>query len=317
MQQTDTLLPGAVEAAPAPHPMSGVKNKLRSLLGKVLPYSMVAPAIGVFSVFIIYPILYMVYLSFFKWNMMGPKVFIGLENFQNMFADPDFWQVLGNSFQYMFWSVTLSIAIALPLAVYLSKQTKRSNFLQSVVFTPYIVSLVSISFIWMWLMDSDYGLLNYLLSVLRIPKIGWLDDPNVALFSLILVSVWKSIGYNVIILISAMQTIPRYLYEAASLDHASGVTTFFKITLPMLSPNLFFLALMNMISSFKVFEPVKVMTAGGPLNSTNTLVYNIYQYGFEFYKIGYASALGVVLLVIIGICTIFYFKAMSRRVHYR
>lgn len=294
-----------------------ISGALKQFASAALPYAMVAPAMAVFSVFILYPIGYMVYLSFFKWNMIGPKTFVGLENFTGLLTDKAFWQVLGNSFQYMFFMVTFSVGLALPLAVYLKKNTKVNRMMQSVIFTPYIVSLVSVAFVWMWLMDSDYGLLNYMLKMVGVSPVSWLDSPKVAMFSLILVSVWKGIGYNTIILISAMQTIPAYLYEAASLDRAKRSTVFFKITLPMISPSLFFLTLMNMISAFKVFETVNIMTQGGPMNSTNTLVYNIYQYGFNFYKIGDASAIGVVLMVIIGICTYLYFRTLSSRVHYR
>lgn len=284
---------------------------------KVAPYIMVAPSIVVFLVFILYPIIYMIYLSLFDWNLIGTKKFVFLQNFVELFGNTDFWQVMNNSFMYMFLTVTLSIFLAMPLAVYLNRKDKISSILQSVVFSPYIVSLISVAFIWMWLMDSDYGLLNYILNLLGISSVNWLGDPKVAMLSLVLVSVWKSIGYNAIILISSMQSIPQYLYEAANLDRAKKIVVFFKITLPMISPTLFFIVLMNMIASFKVFETVNVMTQGGPMNSTNTLVYNIYQYGFQFYKIGYASAIGVVLMAIIAVCTIAYFVLLSRRVYYR
>jgi len=317
MLNMDRTLENAAAYAARAKKRAVSQGRLKRIAVASVPYLMVTPAILVFLVFIIYPIFYMIYLSFFKWNMIGPQVFIGLDNFTDMLTDRDFWQVFRNSFQYMFFMVTLSISLALPMAVYLKRNTKINSILQSVVFTPYVVSLVSIAFVWMWLMDSDYGLLNYLANLVGLPSVGWLGDPNVAMFSLILVSVWKGIGYNTLILISSMQTIPPYLYEAANLDRAKGGTVFFRITLPMISPTLFFLTLMNMISAFKVFETVNIMTQGGPMNSTNTLVYDIYQYGFTFYKIGYASAIGVVLMVIIGICTLLYFRALSSRVHYR
>lgn len=305
--------------APAAHDQAAKARAgaLRRLGHKALPYAMVAPAMVVFGLFTIYPIFYMIYLSFFKWNLIGEKVYIGVKNFTDMFANPDFWQVLGNSLYYMVATVFFSIALALLLAVYLKKDTRINRALQSVVFTPYIVSLVSVAFVWMWLMDSDYGLLNYILELLHLPKVGWLEDPKVAMNSLVLVSVWKSLGYNAIILISAMQAVPGYLYEAAALDRAKPATVFFKVTLPMISPSLFFLTLMNIIASLKVFETVNIMTQGGPMNSTNTLVHELYLYGFSYYKIGYASALGVVLMVVIGLFTIAYFWALGRRVHYR
>jgi sn-glycerol 3-phosphate transport system permease protein len=216
----------------------------------------------------------------------------------------------------MFFSVSISILLAIALAAYLKENTKFNALLQSFIFTPYVVSLISVAFIWMWLMDSDFGLLNFILKSVGLPAVHWLDDPKVAMFSMILVAVWKGIGYNTLILISAMQAIPACLYEAATLDNAKLFRTFFHITLPMISPTLFFLTLMNIIAAFKVFEQVNVMTAGGPMNATNTLVFDIYQYGFKFYKLGYASAQGVVLMVLIGICTAAYFGVLAKRVHY-
>ena len=191
------------------------------------------------------------------------------------------------------------------------------RLLQSAIFLPYVMPLVSVAFIWVWLMDADYGLLNWLLGLVGLPGIRWLQDSAVAMNSLILVSVWKCVGYNTLIILSAMQGVPGYLYEAARLDKAGPTKTFFKITLPMISPSLFFLTLMNLIACFKMFETVNIMTAGGPANATSTLVYSLYQYGFKFYKLGYASAEGVVLMLIIGACTLVYFGALSKRVHYR
>ncbi len=281
------------------------------------PYLMIAPSIAIFGCFLLYPIAYMIYLSFFKWNLLGPKKYIGLDNYRSLLANPEFFQVLGSSLHYMFLSVACSIVLGLLLALFLRKDTPVNRFLQGAVFAPYIVPLVSVSFIWMWLMDTDFGFLNYLLSLVGMQPIGWLDDPKVALNSLVLVAVWKGLGYNTLIFVSALQAIPGYLYEAARLDKTPPARQFFRITLPMLSPTLFFITLMNIISSFKVFDTINIMTKGGPVNATNTLVYYIYQYGFEFYKIGYASAVGVVLMAIIAMLTVAYFALLSRRVHYR
>ena len=292
------------------------KSPLKKLLITLRPYAMVAPAMAVFGVFLLYPIFYMIYLSFFKWNLIGEMEFIGLQNYADMLGDKDFWQVLGNSIYYMVMVVLLTMALSLLLAAYLNKDTRINRILQSITFTPYITSMVSVAFIWMWLMDSDYGLFNYFLSLFGLDPVGWLSDPKVAMNSLVLVSTWKGLGYNTIIIISAMQAVPGYLYEATSLDKAPKWKVFWKITFPMISPTIFFLALMNIIAALKAFETVNIMTQGGPVNSTNTLVYNIYQYGFEYFKIGYASALGVALMVVIGIFTLIYFKVLSKRVHY-
>ena len=298
---------------------TGLKQKslIRRIAITLRPYAMIAPAMAVFGTFILYPIFYMIYLSFFEWNLIGDKKFIGVGNYTKMFADNDFWQVMGNSIYYMVMVVVLQMALSLLLAAYLNKNTRVNRILQSIAFTPYITSMVSVAFIWMWMMDSDYGLLNYFLGLFGIEPIGWLSDPAIAMTSLVLVSVWKGLGYNTIIIISAMQSVPAYLYEAASLDKTPRWKSFIKITLPMISPTVFFLALMNIIAALKVFETVNIMTQGGPVNSTNTLVYNIYQYGFEYFKIGYASALGVALMVVIGFFTLIYFKVLSKRVHYQ
>lgn len=288
-----------------------------TLLRKILPYIMIAPAMVTSIVFLIYPIIYMFYLSFYNWNMLGEMKFIGFDNYVSLLTDPEFMQVLLNTCQFTFWTVSGSLSLGLAFALYLKKSSKMNNIIQTIMFTPYVLPMVSIAFVWMWIMDTDLGLLNYVLDLFGIDKVMWLGDPKVAMYSLIIVNIWKSAGYYTLIFLSALQGIPTYLYEAAELDNAKPVTTFFKITLPMLSPTLFFLALTAIIGSFKVFETVNVMTSGGPLNSTTTLVYYIYQYGFQYYKIGYASAVGVILMLIVSIFTIIYFCGFQKKVHYQ
>ena len=305
-------------ACPRPRPFwSRTREKTKTAGRRMLPYLLIAPAMVVLFVFLLYPIGYMVFLSFFEWNMIKPMEFVGLQNFITMFKDPAFFQTLLNTLQYTFFTLLFGMGLAVLAALFLKKNTRLNRFLQSTIFMPYVMPLVSVAFIWMWLMDTDYGLLNFLLQTLHLPTVDWLGSTSVAMYSLILVSVWKCVGYNTLIILSAMQAVPNYLYEAASLDRAPARRTFFKITLPMISPSLFFLTLMNLIACFKVFETVNLMTAGGPVNATTTLVYSIYRDGFQFYKLGYASAEGVVLMVIIGICTLLYFGVLSKRVHYR
>lgn len=291
---------------------------MKKAIKTLKPYLFVAPALIVFIVFSIYPILNTIFLSFYEWDMISPtKEFVGIKNYQTLFRDVKFYQTLSNTFVYMLLTVGLGVILAIALALFLRKDTRINKFMQNLIFTPYIVSLASISFLWMWLMNNDFGLLNYLLSLVGVGPIDWLGNPKVALISLVIISVWKTLGYNTLIILSALQNIPKHLYEAASLDKATKRQTFFKITLPMISPTLFFLTIVSIIASFKVFETIQIITNGGPQNSTNTLVYSIYEYGFQFYKIGYASTIGVVLLVIISIFTIIYFKLLSKKVHYQ
>lgn len=298
---------GAVKARP------GVRNPV----GKALPYLLVAPAMVIFLLFVIWPVLYMVYVSFFNWNMIADMEFAGIQNYVKMFRDKDFWKVLGNTFRFMLMIVPASMVLSLLIALYLKKNTRVNRLLQNIMFLPNIVSLVSVSFIWMWMMDEDRGLFNFVLGLLHLDSVNWLGDPKVAMFSLALVNIWKSLGYYVLIFVAALQGIPGYLYEAAALDRARPVSVFFKITLPMLSPTLFFLTLTGIIGSFKTFESVSLMTGGGPADSTNTLVYELYQQGFVYYKTGYASAMGVVLMLIVGAMTLVYFTVLQKKVHYQ
>ena len=254
----------------------------------VKPYLLIAPALVLLCVFCIYPIFNMIGLSLYEWDMISPfKKFVGLQNFVKLAADKQFLK------------------------------TRLNGLLQSVAFSPYIVSLASIALLWMWLMNNDFGFLNALLAVFGIPAIDWLGSPKFALMSLIIINVWKSVGYNALILVSALQGIPPHLYEAARLDRANTWRTFSRITFPMISPTVFFLALVDVIAAFKVFETIQIITQGGPQNSTNTLVFSLYEYGFQFYKVGYAAAIGVVLFFIVLLFTILYFAVLSKRVHYQ
>ena len=287
-------------------------------INTIKPYIFLAPALIILSVFSIYPILHMITLSFYEWNMISPvKTFVGLTNFINLVSDVKFYQIIGNTLIYVVFTVGLNIILGMALALFLNRKTKISSFLQSIAFFPYIVSLASISLLWMWIMNKDFGLLNALLEFLHLQTIDWLGSTTYALISLIIISVWKGVGYNALIILASLQSVPKYLYEAARLDKASSWKIFRKITLPMISPTVFFLTLMDAIASFKVFETIQIITEGGPQNSTNTLVFALYEYGFHFYKIGYAASIGVVLFLIIAIFTIGYFVVLSKKVHYQ
>lgn len=294
------------------------KRQNRSVLHAIKPYLCIAPAVVILAVFWVYPIFNMGYLSLFKWDLISPTMkFVGLQNFQKLFADPQFWQTLANTLIYTVFVVGLGVGGGLLIALFLKKRTKTNGFLQAVIFSPYVVSLASIALLWMWIMNRDFGLLNGVLGFFGISAVDWLGDTHVALASLILISVWKSIGYDALILVSALQGIPQHLYEAARLDRAGAWATFRTITFPMISPTMFFLVIVDVIASLKVFETIQIMTQGGPQNATNTLVFSLYQYGFAFNKVGYAAAIGMVLLVLIAVFSIVYFKVLSKRVHYK
>ncbi len=249
--------------------------------------------------------------------MRGTPEFIGIGNYVQLYNNADFMESLGNTIWFMVMNVMLSISVALMLALFLHRNTRINSFITTLSFTPNVIPLVSVSILWMWLMNKDSGLLNIILSWFGIASVGWLSDPNVALFSLVLVSVWKSVGYNSLLIMSALAAVPVHLYDAARLDNASKTSILVNITLKMISPTIFFLTIINIIASFQVFDSINIMTQGGPNNATNTLVFGIYKQGFEYYRVGYSAAMSVILMVIIGLLTIVYFKMLSKRVHYR
>ncbi|MFY0544079.1 carbohydrate ABC transporter permease [Brevibacillus sp. H7] len=286
---------------------------------KARPYAYIAPALLFFAVFFFFPIAYMVYLSFHDWSLLNLEEmeWVGLDNFIALLADADFHQVLTNTMVYTVCTVTLGIGLAFFLALWLNRKAKIYGIVQAAVFSPHVVSLVSVAMLWMWLMDPQYGLLNAVLEFIGLPGYTWLADTSSALASLVLVSVWKVVGYNTLVFIAGLQSIPRDIYEAAALDRSPSWRTLTRITIPMLSPTLFFLLVINTISSFQVFDTIYIMTQGGPVNSTNMLVFYIYEQGMDFYNGGIASAASVVLLALVGLLTLFHFLFMEKRVHYR
>lgn len=280
------------------------------------PYLYIIPSLTLLAIFYIYPIFNNFYLSFFKWDLINPKEFVGWDNFNALFGNKTFGKILGNTLLYMFCSVGFTVVISVVLAVWLNRPTHARSLAQGVIFTPHIISMVSVSFIWMWMFNEKYGLLNYLLGLVGIEAQKWLSSKELAMPSIILVAVWKQVGYDTLMLIGGLQAIPAQLYEAASLESRNPFQIFRKITLPLLSPTLFFVVIMNLINAAKAFDTVSIMTQGGPVNATNTLVYYIYQRAFNYMQIGRAAAGGSVLFVILMALTIVYFILLNRRVHY-
>ncbi|WPS87724.1 sugar ABC transporter permease [Brevibacillus halotolerans] len=307
------------KSLPTPSVWSREQMMKTKFLEHVRPYAYITPALLFFTLFFLFPIGYMIYLSFHDWSLLnlGEIEWVGFANFRELFYEPDFHLVFLNTIVFIIGTVSISILLAFFLALWLNRTAKIYGIMQAAVFSPHIISLVSVSMLWMWLMDPQYGLLNALLEFIGLPAYTWLSDTKSALISLILVSVWKGVGYNTLVFIAGLQSIPKDLYEAASLDQASKWKTLRKITLPMLSPTLFFLTVINIISSFQVFDTIYIMTQGGPVNSTNMLVFYIYEQGMDFYNGGIASAASVLLLGLIGVVTLLHFLFMEKRVHYR
>lgn len=289
----------------------------RSIWPAVRPYVMILPAMTGIILFVMYPIFYLVKLSLYQYNLLNKdkSKFVGLNNFKEIFSRDDFYNALTITVIYTVGVVVLTMALSLLIAVWLSRNTRINAIVQAGIFTPHIISIVSIALVWMWLMEPNYGLFNFVLKTVGLPGLPWLQSSSTSLMSVIMVSVWQNVGYYALIIVAALKSIPPTIYEAAALDNASKFKVFTKITLPLISPQLFFILIIMTIGSFKVFDTVKMMTGGGPNGSTTTLVYYIYE--FRTNSIGYASATGVVLMAIIALLTFVYFRLLSQKIHYQ
>ncbi|MCE1196749.1 sugar ABC transporter permease [bacterium] len=293
----------------------------RKRLGWAASYLMVLPATLFLLAFTIYPMFNLVHLSLFKGNAMNPyKQFVGLDNYKNIFfVNHEFLPALKNTAYYTLAVVVLLISFAVIFAVWMFKDRRINDLAQTVFFTPHLIAAVSCAFIWSWLYNSNnYGLFNSVLGFFHIAPVRWLDTTETAMNSVIIMNVWKGIGYYALIILSALKAVPPEIYEAAKLDSAPRLTVFFKITLPMLSPQLFMLLVTITTGSFRVFDSIRIMTGGGPGASTTVLTMFIYDYAFQRNNaLGIGAAAGVVLMVILILLTLLDFKGLEKKVHYQ
>lgn len=278
-------------------------------------YIFVLPALLGFICFMAYPTVYGLYLSFFDVKLFD-KEFIGLANYMTLFTDINFILSIGRTAYYTIGVLVIGIPLALFLAILVNQKIKGISFFRTIYYMPVITMMIAASMIWKGLLGTNYGLINYVLDFIGIENIPWLTDPKWSMPAIILMSIWKGTGFNMIVFLGGLQTISGSLYEAAKIDGANKIQTFFKITLPMLSPTIFFVTITTMINSFQVFEQAMVLTKGGPQNSTTTIVYYIYNNAFAWFKPGYASAQAVVLFLILLTITGIQFKMQKRWVHY-
>ncbi|MCC8126638.1 MAG: sugar ABC transporter permease [Clostridiales bacterium] len=297
-------------------------GKMRKGEGKdaLMGYLLAAPAVILLLLFTVYPLIYLVYRSLLGGNLITKEPpFVGFQNYRILIESSDFHQVLKNTAIYTLITVVFTITLAVVIAAWLNgkKHSRLNEVVQTFIFTPHIISMVSVSTLFLWLMDSRSGFFNAVLSMLGLEPYTFLASPDTALFSMAMVMVWKGLGYYVLLIMAALQNIPASVYEAAEMDDTPGIRIFFKITLPMISPTILFTSVVATIASFKVFDSVSIMTGGGPLNSTNTLVYYIYDYAYRYGKPGQACAAGVVLLIFVCVITYVQFKVSRKRVHYQ
>lgn len=269
------------------------------------------PALIGTLIFIIIPVICSFGLSFAKWDLLNPIEFAGLANYKEIFSEPLFYKILWNTVVFAVSTSVFGVIIPLVLACILNSKIRGAEFYKTAYFLPFITPMIVIGVVWEWIFDPNIGLLNHILNI----HINWLYDTHYAMTALIIVSVWKLIGYNMVIFLSSLSGISQSMFEAAKIDGATPFQTFKYVTVPLLSPSIFFVVIITAISSFQIFDLIYLMTQGGPLDSTNVLVYAIYKNAFEYFNVGKASAIAYVLFSIILVLTLIQWNLRKKLVY--
>ena len=290
------------------------KTSKLALDGYVWGYLMVAPTIIGLIVLNIVPFFQTIYMSFSKSKAFGAYQFCGLENYVEMFKSPEFWKATWNSIYFCILTVPIGVFLALLVAVLLNAKIKGKTAFRAIYFLPMVVAPAAVAMVWKWIFNTEYGILNSLLG----KNIRWLTDPKIVLITCAIVAIWSAIGYDAVLLLSGIQNISRTLYEAADLDGASKVQQFFYITLPMVSPTLFVVLIMRLMSSLKVYDLIYMMVeqSNPALTSAQSLMYLFYRESFVAGNKGYASAIVIWTVLLIGIVTVFQFIGQKKWVNY-
>lgn len=267
--------------------------------GKLTPYLFLIPAGVVLIIFFFIPFFQTILLSFQDYtNSIYSPAMVGLDNYIKLFQNPIFYKVLWNTFIYLVVAVPVLATVPLVLAILINQQIRFANLYKILIYLPVIVSIVVAAIAFKWLY-ADQGILNYIVTSMGLDSIGWLTDPDFALYSVIFVTIWKGIGYYMIIYLAALMSVPKELYEACDIDGANFVTKHLTVTIPHIMPTIALVTTISSISAMKIFAEIYVMTKGGPLDASKTIVYYIYERAFENLDLGFASAMAVVLLIIV------------------
>jgi multiple sugar transport system permease protein len=281
-----------------------------------LALAYLAPGMTGFVVFIVVPLLASIVISLFAWPLFGTPEFVGLDNYRSMLTtDPVFWTILRNTAVFTVAYTVLNLVLATALAAWLHTLGRWAGFFRILFFVPVVVPMVANALVWRLMLD-DSGLVNSFLAMFGVEGPSWLGDPTLAMTSLITMSIWQGIGYNIVVLGAGLNNISPSVLEAATVDGATGWTRFTKVVFPLLSPSIFFCTIMTIINAFKVFTQPYMLTAGGPGDATNTLVLYLYRQGFSYDSLGYASALAWVLFVFVMLITALQFAGQKRWVSY-
>jgi multiple sugar transport system permease protein len=279
---------------------------------------MIAPLMIGLLIFYIWPVFQTFYFSFTSWGPFGNYEWTGLANYQQLLHDPTLGRALGNTFVFTVLSVAGGMVVSLFVAVLLNRKIRGLVVYRTIYFLPTVTMPAAVAIVWQWLYNGDYGLINYILSLFSIHGPRWLTDPHIALYSIILIAIWGSVGNNMILFLAGLQSIPSMYYEAAALDGAGSVHKFWRVTLPLLSPTIFFVTVTSLISAFQVFDLIYLLfgTSDIVINSTQTVVYLFYKSAFIDNNKGYAAGIAMFLFAIILIVTIIQLRLQKRWVHY-
>lgn len=291
---------------------------------KLAPYLFIAPAVIFFCLLLVYPIFSGFLLSFQDWNLLAKEAsFVGLGNYTKAFRDPLFKKSLWNTVYYTLMTIPATVVLSLVVALMInSRLVKWKSLFRILYFIPVVTSMVAISFVWKWMYNPRYGLINLALEAIGLNGQSWLSSPTLALPSVAIMMIWQSLGFYMVLFIAGLQGIPETLYEASTIDGANRWQTFAYITLPLLNPTIVFILITSVINSFQVFVPVFVMTSsttgepGGPLNSTRVLVYHLYSIAFRNLDMGYGSAIAFILFAILLVITVLQFRVVQHKVEY-
>jgi multiple sugar transport system permease protein len=280
-------------------------------------FAFLAPTLLGLAVLSAGPILATLAISLTKWDLLTAPNLVGLDNYVALLSDDRFQKALRNTFFYTIVSVPVGLAIALAIALALNTKVRGISFIRTAYFLPVVTSTIAIALVWQWIYSPDQGLLNEALGIFGIPSQKWLSDPTLAMPSIIAMSIWQGLGVNVIIFLAGLQAVPSDLLDAASVDGAGSWARFRNVTLPLLTPSIFFTGVLSLIGSFQVFDQIFVLAKPRPTEATITVVYFIYENGFKFFKMGYASAASWILFLIVALFTAIYFWSQNRWVHYQ
>lgn len=275
-------------------------------------FAFLLPNLISIGLFTLIPVVAGFFLSFTSWDMLSDPEWVGLKNYQDILKDRQFWNALRNTSIYTLIVIPGGLAVSMLLALALNSKIKGTAIYQAIFFLPYVSSTVAIALVWKWIYHPDYGVLNSMLRAVGLPGVDWLTNPSMALVSVAIVQIWQTAGYNMVLLLAGLRAIPKDYYEAARIDGASPWTIFWSITVPLLMPTIFFVTTISIIASFQVFNLIFVMTGGGPGNATKVFVFYVWENGFNFFKMGYASALAYILFVIILAITLIQARFLGR-----